>query len=138
LTGTLTLNFQGLSNQSFVFRIGSALTTGSASSVLVINPGENDSVYWQVGSSASLGTTTAFYGTIIADASITLDTGATIACGGALALTGSVTMDTNTISVGACTNSDTDTPEPSTALLLAAGLIAGAAWIARARAHRDR
>ena len=134
LTGALTLDFQGLSNQSFVFQIGSTLTTGSASSVLVINPGENNSVYWQVGSSATLGTTTAFYGTIIADASITLDTGATMACGSALALTGAVTMDTNTVSVGGCTDSETDTSEPSTALLLAAGLIAGAAWMARARA----
>jgi len=138
LTGALTLNFQGLSNQNFVFQIGSTLTTASSSSVLITNPGDDDSVYWQVGSSATLGTTTAFYGTIIADASITLDTGTTIVCGNALALTGAVTMDTNTVSVGTCTVPDTDTPEPSTVLLLAAGLIAGAGWIARARAHRDR
>jgi type VI secretion system secreted protein VgrG len=138
LTGTLTLDFQGLSNQTFVFQIGSTLTTASASSVLIINPGANDSVYWQVGSSATLGTTTAFYGTIIADASITLNTGATIACGNALALNGAVTMDTNTVSVGACAVPDTDTPEPSTVLLVAAGLIAGAAWFKRAKPHRER
>ncbi len=60
LNGTLTLNFQGLSNQNIVFQIGSTLTTGSASSVLVINAGHNDNVFWQVGSSATLGTTTSF------------------------------------------------------------------------------
>lgn len=132
MTGQLTLNFQGLSNQTFVFQIGSTLTTASSSSVLIINPGDDDSVYWQVGSSATLGTTTSFYGTIIADQSVTLTTGASMACGGAMALNGAVTMDTNTISV--CTDTGTETPEPSTALLLASGLILGAAWIARARA----
>jgi type VI secretion system secreted protein VgrG len=136
LTGALTLNFQGLSNQVFVFQIGSTLTTASASSVLLINPGADDRVYWQVGSSATLGTTTAFYGTIIADQSITLTTGATIDCGNVLALNAAVTMDTNTVSVDTCsTVPDTSTPEPSTALLLAAGLIAGAAWITRAKSR---
>jgi type VI secretion system secreted protein VgrG len=138
LTGVLTLNFQGLSNRAFVFQIGSTLTTASASSVLITNPGLGDSVYWQVGSSATLGTTTSFYGTIIADASITLDTGATIACGSALALNAAVTLDTNTVWVDTCAVPDTPTPEPSTVFLLAAGLIAGAAWITRARTHRDR
>jgi hypothetical protein len=135
LTGQLTLNFEGLSNQVVVFQIGSTLTTGSASSVLLTNPGNGDRVYWQVGSSATLGTTTEFYGTIIADASITLNTGATITCGNAIALTGAVTMDTNTVSVDTCAGSTTATPEPSTVLLLAAGLIAGAAWIKRAGAR---
>ena len=138
LTGALTLNFQGLSNQNFVFQIGSTLTTASASSVLITNPGNDDRVYWQVGSSATLGTTTSFYGTIIADASITLDTGATITCGSALALNAAVTLDTNTVWVDTCAVPDTPAPEPSTVFLLAAGLIAGAAWITRARTHRDR
>ena len=104
-------------------------------SVLVINPGENNSVYWQVGSSATLGTTTSFYGTIIADASITLDTGATITCGSALALNAAVTLDTNTVWVDTCAVPDTPAPEPSTVFLLAAGLIAGAAWITRAKSR---
>ena len=135
MTTQLTLNFEGLSDQIVVFQIGSTLTTGSASSVLITNPGNDDSVYWQVGSSATLGTTTAFYGTIIAEDSITLDTGATITCGNALALTAAVTMDDNTVMVDTCASSPTPTPEPSTVLLLAAGLIAGAALITRARAR---
>ena len=129
LTGPLTLNFQGLSNQDFVFKIGSTLTTASASSVLITNPGTDDSVFWQVGSSATLGTTTSFYGNIIADASISLDNGATITCGSALALTGAVTLDTNTVSTDTCaapangggTGGGTTVPEPGTLSLLALG-----------------
>ena len=72
-------------------------------SVEIINVGSNggsdDGLFWQVGSSATLGTTTAFEGNILASASITLDTGATIDNGRALAQTGAVTMDTNTISI---------------------------------------
>src|SRR5208283_5457131 len=97
LTGQLSLNFQGTSNVNFVFQIGSTLTTASASSVLLLNMGTNDSVYWAIGSSATLGTTTDFAGNIIAAESITLDTGATIDCGRALALNGAVTMDNNII-----------------------------------------
>ncbi len=58
MTGQLTLDFQGMNDVTIVFQIGSTLNTASASSVLLINPGANDSVYWQVGSSATLGTTT--------------------------------------------------------------------------------
>ena len=90
LTGTLTVNFEGLSNQNVIFQIGSTLTTASASMVIGINMGQNDNVYWALGSSGTLGTTTAFVGTIIADQSITLNTGATIDCGRALALNGAV------------------------------------------------
>ncbi len=122
LTGMLTLNFQGLSNQNIIFQIGSTLTTGSASSVLVINPGHNDNVYWQVGSSATLGTTTSFYGTIIALASDTLTTGATDNCGRVIALNGAVTLDTNTISIDNCVSAPS-LPEPATISLLAPGLV---------------
>ena len=97
LTGTLTLDFQGDPNAFFVFQIGSALTTASASSVLVTNGGAQNGIYWQVGTSATLGTTTAFAGNIIAGESITLTTGAAILCGRAFALTAAVTMDTNEI-----------------------------------------
>ena len=97
LTGQLSLNFQGLSNVNFVFQIHSTLTTASASSVLLLNMGTNDNVYWAIGSSATVGTTTDFAGNIIADQSITLNTGATIDCGRALAISGAVTMDDNTI-----------------------------------------
>jgi hypothetical protein len=100
LTGTLTLDFQNTSGAQFVFQIGSTLTTAGASSVVVINPGSNDSVYFDVGSSATLGTTTSFEGNILAVTSITLDSGAKISCGRALANGGEVTMDNNTISIG--------------------------------------
>jgi Ice-binding-like/PEP-CTERM motif len=102
LTGTLTLNAEGYNNAYWVFQIGTTLTTASGASVQEINVGSdngaNDGVFWQVGSSATLGTSTAFEGNILAADSITLNTSATIANGRALALTGAVTMDTNTIS----------------------------------------
>jgi type VI secretion system secreted protein VgrG len=98
LTGMLTLDAQGNPNADFVFRIGSTLTTASSSTVHVINGGAGDEVYWDVGSSATLGTSTLFAGNILAVASITLNTSAEILCGRAIAQNGAVTMDTNTIS----------------------------------------
>ena len=58
LTGALTLDAQGLDNAFWVFQIGSTLTTASSSSVALINPGSNNGLFWQVGSSATLGTST--------------------------------------------------------------------------------
>lgn len=98
LTGTLTLDYASDVDTPFVFQIGSSLTTASASSVNVLNGGPNSGIYWLVGSSATLGTTTAFAGNILADQSITLNTGATILCGRAIALNAAVTMDGNTVS----------------------------------------
>jgi len=98
LTGTLTLDALGNPNALFVFEIGSTLTTASSSTVNVIGGGANNGVFWRVGSSATLGTSTTFAGNILALDSITLNTGATIVCGRALALTGAVTLDGNTIS----------------------------------------
>ncbi len=98
LTGPLTLDGQGNNNAFWVFQMGSTLTTASASSVSLTNPGSNNGVYWQVGSSATLGTGSSFIGNIIANQSITLTTDANILCGRALALNGAVTMDTNKIS----------------------------------------
>lgn len=98
LTGSLLLDAQGRANAFWVFQIGSTLTTASASSVQVINGGAHNGLYWQVGSSATLGTSTLFAGNIIANQSITLDSTAKILCGRALALNAAVTMDTNTIS----------------------------------------
>jgi type VI secretion system secreted protein VgrG len=141
LTGKLTLNEEGLTDAVFVFQIGSTLTTAtgsSAASVVVINPGSGDSVYWQVGSSATLGSYTEFIGSILADQSITLDTGANIACGNAIALNAAVTLDDNNVSTGGCgiPSTSTATPELSTSLLLATFLLAaGAASITRARAR---
>lgn len=101
LTGALTLDFASNPGALFVFQIGSTLTTASGSSVNILNGNANSGVYWDVGSSATLGTTTAFAGNILARDSITLNTGATILCGRAIALTAAVTMDTNTLS-GTC------------------------------------
>ena len=99
LTGSLTLNALGNPNAIFIFNIGSTLTTGSAASVTVIGGGLGSNVYWRVGSSATLGSTTAFVGDILALTSITLNNGANITCGSALARNGAVTLDTNNIAI---------------------------------------
>jgi uncharacterized protein with beta-barrel porin domain len=99
LTGALTLNGLGNPNAVFIFNIGSTLTTASASSILLINAAQGGNVFWRVGSSATLGSGTTFAGDILALASITLTTGASITCGAAWARTGAVTLDTNTISL---------------------------------------
>jgi uncharacterized repeat protein (TIGR01451 family) len=101
LTGTLTLDAQGDPNAVFIFQIGSTLTTASNSSVRVINGGQSCKVFWQIGSSATLGTDTVFVGNILALTSITLTTRTTVS-GRALARTGAVTMDSNTVSVSVC------------------------------------
>ncbi|GEM_PF-1143144 len=95
LTGTLNLVGGG----PWIFQIGSTLTTASGSSVVVDGKtsGCNPGVFWAVGSSATLGTTTQFQGTIIAVASDTLTTGANVS-GGVFALNGAVTLDTNNVS----------------------------------------
>lgn len=98
LTGTLTLDAQNDPNAIFLFQIGSALTTASSSVVNVLNGGANNGIFWQVGSSATLGTSTLFAGNIIADQSITLNTTASILCGRAIALNAALTMDSNAIS----------------------------------------
>jgi hypothetical protein len=100
LTGALTLNNQGNNNAVFVFQIGSTLTTAPDSSVLRTGAGTGDGVFWVVGSSATLDTTTSFQGNILAATAITLNTGATIGCGSALARDAKVEMDTNAIAVG--------------------------------------
>ncbi len=99
LTGTLTLNAQGNPNAVFIVNVGSTLTTASASNVVLENGAQGSHVFFRVGSSATLGTSTSFVGDIIALTSITLDTAATINCGAALALNGAVTLDNNVISV---------------------------------------
>jgi len=121
LTGTLTLNNLGNPNALFVFQIGSTLTTASNSSVIFSNSLTDPNVIWQVGSSATLGTTTVFQGNILALTSITLNNGATIGCGSALARNGAVTLDNNVIG-GGCTGTST-VPEPGTMGLLGTGLV---------------
>ncbi len=102
LTGTLTLDAQGNPNAVFIFQIGSTLTTASAASVVVINGGSDCNVFWQVGSSATLGTGSQFVGNTLALTSITLTTSAT-SHGSLWARNGAVTMDTNQVGVCAPT-----------------------------------
>jgi hypothetical protein len=116
LTGTLTLDGQGDPTAQFVFQIGSTLTTASNSSVVETNAGglaSGSNVFFQVGSSATLGTNTAFEGNILALTSITLNTGATIADGRALARNGAVTLDSNFVTAAAApTPPPTPVPTP--------------------------
>jgi hypothetical protein len=100
LAGTLTLDGLGNANAAWVFLMPSTLITSSGSMVNLMNTGANAGVYWDVGSSATLGSTTSFIGNILASASITLGSGATMGCGGAFASTGAVTMNNNTVSSG--------------------------------------
>ena len=97
-SGDLTLDAQGDSNAVFIFQMASTLTTTAGRVVLLAGSAKASNVYWQVGSSATLGTTTAFKGTIMADQSITLNTGATLN-GRALARAGAVTLASNTVVV---------------------------------------
>jgi type VI secretion system secreted protein VgrG len=114
LTGALTLNAGGDPNAVFVFQAGSTLTTASASSVNLINGAQSCNVFWQVGSSATLGTGSTFRGTILALTSITVTTGVTID-GRVLARNGAVTLDTDTITRPTCAAAVTTTAVTTTA-----------------------
>ena len=98
LTGSLTFDGQGNSNAVFVIKIGSTLTTASNAAVVLIAGAQAKNVFWQVGSSATLGSGTAFKGNILALASITLNNGTSLS-GRALARNGAVTMDTNAVAL---------------------------------------
>jgi type VI secretion system secreted protein VgrG len=112
LTGTLTLNGLGNAGSVWVFKIGSTLTTASGSSVAFINGGQACGVFWRVGSSATLGTATNFAGNVLAQASISLNTGANNS-GALFARTGAVTLDTNVVSVvGSCGSGPQPSPTP--------------------------
>jgi hypothetical protein len=103
-SGSVTLDAQGDPNAVFIFQIPSTLITGSNTSVQLINGAQACNVFWQVGSSATLGTGTRFVGTVMALASITANTAATIH-GRLLAQTAAVTLDTNTITTSNCASS---------------------------------
>ena len=129
LTGILTLDAQGDSNARFDFQIGSTLTTASSSSIVLTNGAQADNVFWQVGSSATLGADTSFDGSILADQSFTVNAGASM-FGRALAMNAAVTLDDNVITV----------PEPGSFWLLAfcASVFGAWQWLAVWRRKADR
>lgn len=150
LSGTLILDGLGNTDAAWVFQMPSTLITSTGSIVSVVNAGSGAGVFWDVGSSATLGATSFFLGNILANVSITLGTGAAI-CGSALARTGAVTMSGNT--VGGCGGANfaggltvqgegaptfiavAAIPEPETYAMLLAGLgLLG--WFARRRGLR--
>jgi hypothetical protein len=115
LTGDVTLDAQGDPSAVFILQVSSTLTTASSSRVVLTNGADACNVFWQVGSSATLGTNSSFRGTILALTSITLNTGATVD-GRAFARNGAVTMDDNTITRANCASAPPgSTPPGSTA-----------------------
>jgi hypothetical protein len=111
LTGALTLDAEGNPDSVFIFQIGSTLTTASNAEVLLINGAQSCNTYWQVGSSATLGTATDFVGNILALTSISLTTDAQV-LGRALARNGAVTMDTNHVQPASCGGGQDAGPGP--------------------------
>jgi hypothetical protein len=116
-SGSVTLDAQGNPNAVFIFQIGTTLITGSNTTVALVNGAQACNVFWQVGSSVTLGTGTVFVGTVMASATITANTAATIH-GRLLARTGAVNLDTNTITTSNCAGGS----ETPTAAETAAGL----------------
>lgn len=100
-SGSVTLNAQGNPNAVFIFQIGEALTTSSGTTVALTNGAQACNVFWQVASSATLGGSSHFVGTIMAAESITAGSAATIE-GRLLAGTGAVTLHNNTITTSTC------------------------------------
>lgn len=98
ITGTLTLDALSDPNAVWIFQAGSTLITSVGSMINLINGAQAGNIFWQVGSSATLGVNSSFSGTIMANTSITLNSGASLN-GRALALNGAVTMDSNTINL---------------------------------------
>lgn len=115
LTGILTLDSAGESDPVWIIQTGTTLTTASGSSVVFTNTGTGGrlgtpcDVFWQIGSSATLGTTTSFVGNIMADQAITMDTDATL-LGTAQTRIAAVTLDRNTITKGPCALAPPATP----------------------------
>ena len=97
-SGDLTLDAKGNANAVFIFQMASTLTTTSGRHVILKGGARAANVFWQVGSSATLGTTSVFKGTIMADQAITLNTGATLD-GRALARIAAVALDTNAVTL---------------------------------------
>jgi hypothetical protein len=112
LSGPLVLDGEGNTSSVFIFQTDSSLTTASASSVSLINGAQACNVFWQVGSSATLGSSSTFRGTILALTSITVNNSVTVE-GRALARNGAVTLDTDVFQVSPCTG-PSPSPSPTT------------------------
>ena len=112
LTGALTLDAGGNPDAVFVFQAGSTLKTASASRIVLSNGAQACHVFWQVGSSATLGTGSTFRGSILALTDITVTTGVTVD-GRVLARNGAVTLDTDTITTPSCIASAPSGPPSS-------------------------
>ena len=112
LTGQLTLDAHGDPNAQFVFVIGSTLTTASASSVILTNGASPCNVFWKIGSSATLGSGTAFEGNVMALTSISLNSGVTV-LGRALARNGEVTLINDVLTLPGCATETSTTPTGS-------------------------
>lgn len=140
ITGTVTLDAQNNPNAQFIFQIGSGLTTATGSNVSLINGAVAANVFWQVGSSATLGSTSSFSGNILALSSISLGTGASLN-GRALARGGAVTLLGNSVNTPASLGGNgggpptppSPTPAPSTLILLSTALLCAGIYQARDR-----
>jgi hypothetical protein len=113
LTGTLTLDGKSDPNAVWIFQATSDLVTASSSTVRVINGGKACNVFWQVTSSATLGSGSTFVGTIMALTSITMASGVTVN-GRALARNGEVTLINDTITRSTCSASTPSATVPAT------------------------
>ncbi|RDW59179.1 hypothetical protein BP5796_12103 [Coleophoma crateriformis] len=116
LTGTLVIDAKNMPNTQWVFQIGSTLTTASYATVFFANGAQPCDVFWQVGSSATLGTYTSFGGHVMALASVTATTGVSVN-GGLFALTAAVTLDSNMVSNSTCAVAGTSCSQPSSSAL---------------------
>jgi hypothetical protein len=108
VSGAVTLDGQGDPNSVFIFQVGAALTTATSTSIVLTGAAQACNVFWQVGTSATLGVSNSFVGTVLASASVTVNTNTTV-IGRALAQTGDVTLDSDTFTSPACVATPTTT-----------------------------